>query len=429
MPSFEKNKLNYFLILIILFSYFFGFYVREISNGAGHIDLELHIWIIILDLKQNYLDTLKNYQSYNEATFPFFHSFQSFFNLTSNNYLYCFNNTILNLFIIIIFYQFLKLKKIKFDNEFSIYLIPLILLISPWFRSSSYWGMTENFAFFFLIPSLFLLNFLVKKKITFNENLLLVVLISLTLYARQQYLFLAVFHILILLINNDKRNLIFSIILYFFLSLPGFYTLYLWGVFNDLSQSTSASGNLDIKNIFLNIPKISSLLFFYSLPLIFINFSKFSKIFLSKKYFSILISIFLLKLILFNDLNYPDKGGGYIVKFTQLFLFNDTIILLFISSIIFTLVISTISLNNYQYFLIVPLIYLNFGFTEFLYQEWFDPLYLIFFYIFFSKEQIQDLRLNKNYTIKIVLLWEIFILVIAFAYYHGIKKLPLFYYF
>ena len=164
MPSFEKNKFNYFLILIILFSYFFGFYIREISNGAGHIDLELHIWIVILDFKQNYLDTLKNYQSYDEATFPFFHSFQSFFNLTSNNYLYCFNNTILNLFIIIIFYQFLKLKKIKFDNEFSIYLIPLILLISPWFRSSSYWGMTENFAFFFLIPSLFLLNFLVKKK-------------------------------------------------------------------------------------------------------------------------------------------------------------------------------------------------------------------------------------------------------------------------
>ena len=429
MPSFEKNKFNYFLILIILFSYFFGFYIREISNGAGHIDLELHIWIIILDFKQNYFDTLKNYQSYSEATFPFFHSFQSFFNLTSNNYLYCLNNTIFNLFIIIIFYQFLKLKKIKFDNEFSIYLIPLILLISPWFRSSSYWGMTENFAFFFLIPSLFLLNFLVKKKITFNENLLLVVLISLTLYARQQYLFLAVFHILILLINNDKRNLIFSIILYFFLSLPGFYTLYLWGVLNDLSQSTSASGNLDIKNIFLNIPKISSLLFFYSLPLIFINFSKFSKIFLSKKYFSILISIFLLKLILFNDLNYPDKGGGYIVKFTQLFLFNNTIILLFISSIIFTLIISTISRSNYQYFLIVPLIYLNFGFTEFLYQEWFDPLYLIFFYIFFSKEQILDLRLNKNYTIKILLLWEIFILVIAFAYYHGIKKLPLFYYF
>ena len=142
--------------------------------------------------------------------------------------------------------------------------------------------MTENFAFFFLIPSLYFLNLLIKKRISLNENLLLTLLISLTLYARQQYLFLAVFHIIILLINNDKRNLIFSIIFYSFLSIPGFYTLNLWGVFDDFTQATSASSNLDLKNIFLNIPKISSLLFFYFLPLILANFSKFKKIVLSK---------------------------------------------------------------------------------------------------------------------------------------------------
>ena len=393
MLKFEKNKFNFFLILIIILSYFFGFYIREISNGAGHIDLEQHIWIILSDLKQNYFNTLKNYQSYSEATFPFFHSFQSFFNPVSNNFFYCLNNTILNLFIIFIFYKFLKLKKIEFDNDFLIIFIPFILLLSPWFRSSSYWGMTENFAFFFLIPSLYFLNLLIKKRISLNENLLLTLLISLTLYARQQYLFLAVFHIIILLINNDKRNLIFSIIFYSFLSIPGFYTLNLWGVFDDFTQATSASSNLDLKNIFLNIPKISSLFFFYFLPLILANFSKFKKIVLSKKYIIMFTTIFIFKLILFNNLNYPDKGGGYIVKFTQFFLFNDTKLLIFISSIIFAFIISTINSNNYQYFLILPLIYLNFGLTEFLYQEWFDPLYLIFFYIFFQ-------RTNNKFKIK-----------------------------
>ncbi len=427
MFKFEKNKFNTFLILIIILSYFFGFYIREISNGAGHIDLEQHIWIIVSDLKQNYFSTLKNYQSYNEATFPFFHSFQSFFNPVSNNFFYCLNNTILNLFIILIFYKFLKLKKIEFDNDFLIIFIPFILLLSPWFRSSSYWGMTENFAFFFLIPSLYLLNLLIKKRISLNENLLLTLLISLTLYARQQYLFLAVFHIIILLINNDKRNIIFSIIVYFFLSIPGFYTLYLWGVFDDFTQTTSASSNLDLKNIFLNIPKISSLLFFYFLPLILVNFSKFKEIVLTKKYIIMFTTIFIFKLIFFNDLNYPDKGGGYIVKFTQFFLFNDTKLLIFISSIIFAFIISTINSCNYKYFLILPLIYFNFGLTEFLYQEWFDPLYLIFFYFFFSKEQIINFKLNKNYTIKILLVWEFFILMIAFIYYHSIKNLPLFY--
>ena len=74
----EKNKLGFLLILLILLSYFLGFYIREISNGAGHIDLEHHIWLVLSDLKKDYFQTILNYQNngYGEATFPFFHSFQ-----------------------------------------------------------------------------------------------------------------------------------------------------------------------------------------------------------------------------------------------------------------------------------------------------------------------------------------------------------------
>ena len=427
LPVFQKNQFNYILIFFILFNYFLGFFIREISNGAGHLDLELHIWIIITDLRENYYETIKNYLSYSEATFPFFHSFQSIFNPAGTNYIYCFNNTIFNLSIVFIFYQFLKLKKITFDNNFLIILIPFIILLSPWFRSSSYWGMTENFAFFFLIPSLYFLDLLIKKKISFKQNLFLSALISLTLYARQQYLFIAVFHILILVINNNKKDLISTLFIYLILSIPGFYTLFLWGVFSDLSNTTSASANLDIKNIYLNIPKISSIFFFYSFPLLLVNYSKFLKIFLTKKFIIIFTIIFFIKLILFNDINYPDKGGGYIVKFTQFFLFNDPKLLILISSVFFTFIISIIKSNNFKYFLILPLMYLNFGFTEFLYQEWFDPFYLFIFFIFFPKDFILKLELNRFRTIKLLLIWEFTIFLVAFFYYHKIQELPLFY--
>ena len=113
MIKFEKKKLSYFLILLVLLSYFFGFYIREISNGAGHVDLELHIWLIINDFRQDYFETIRNYQSYSEATFPFFHTFQSFFNPATKSIFYCLNNTIFNLIIILIFYKFLKLKKLN----------------------------------------------------------------------------------------------------------------------------------------------------------------------------------------------------------------------------------------------------------------------------------------------------------------------------
>ena len=422
MIKFERDKYSLFLIFLLLSSYFLGFYFREITNGAGHIDLEHFIWLIVIDLKQDYFETIRNYQSYGEATFPFFHSFQSFFNPATKNLIYCLNNTIFNLLIIFIFYQFLKLKRIDFENNFLVNLIPFIILLSPWFRSSSYWGMTENLSFFFLIPSLYFLNLLIQKKTSFKNNLILTVLISLTLYARQQFLFLAVFHILILLLNNDKKELIFTILIYLFLSLPGFYVLSIWGVFKDISQATSASGGLSLENMLLNVTKISSLFFFYSIPLVLINFSRFLKIFFSKRCLLIFIIVLFIKYLLFNDINYPIKSGGYIVKFNYFFLNNDPKLLILISSAFFAYIISIIKSNNYKYFLILPLIYLNYGFVNSVYQEWFDPLYLFTYYIFFSKDHIVNLRLNKNSTITFLLIWEFVILMIAYVYYHGIKK-------
>ena len=427
MITFERNKLSLFLIFLLLSGYFLGFYLREITNGAGHIDLEHHIWIVINDLRKDYFETMQNYQRYGEATFPFFHTFQSFFNPATENLFYCLNNTIFNLLIIFIFYQFLKLKRIDFENNFLVSLIPFIILLSPWFRSSSYWGMTENLSFFFLIPSLYFLNLLIQKKTSFKNNLILTILISLTLYARQQFLFLAVFHILILLLNNNKKELIFTIVIYSLLSLPGFYVLHIWGVFKDISQATTASSGLSLENILLNVPKISSLFFFYSIPIVLINFSRFLKIFFSRKCLLIFIIVLFIKYLLFNDINYPFKSGGYIVKFNYFFLNNDPKLLILISSVFFAYIISILKSNNYKYFLILPLIYLNYGFVNSVYQEWFDPLYLFTYYIFFSKDHIVNLRLNKNSTITFLFIWEFVILTIAYVYYHGIKKIPLFY--
>ena len=100
-------------------------------------------------------------------------------------------------------------------------------------------GNDRELLFLFLIPSLYFLNLLIAKKISFNQNLLLTALISLTLYARQQFIFLAVFHILLLLLNKNRKDLIYTIIIYSLLSIPGFYVLFHWGAFEDLSQTTS----------------------------------------------------------------------------------------------------------------------------------------------------------------------------------------------
>ena len=185
---FNNYKFSYLFFLIL---YFLGFYFREVSNGGAVIDLG-HIWAVIQDLKINYLSTLKNYNSYNEGTFPFFHTMQAILNpYTKDIFSYRLSNTILNLFLVPMFIYFIRKRKYYIDN--IVFYIPLLFLISPWFRSTSYWGTTENLAFFFLIPALFffekILNENQIKLFNLKHHLYLAALLTLATYCRQQYFF------------------------------------------------------------------------------------------------------------------------------------------------------------------------------------------------------------------------------------------------
>ena len=42
-------------LFTILLIYFIGFSLREVSNGAAHTDLQLHIWQIIGDFKSDFI--------------------------------------------------------------------------------------------------------------------------------------------------------------------------------------------------------------------------------------------------------------------------------------------------------------------------------------------------------------------------------------
>ena len=47
----KNSKIENFISIIAIFLsitfYFLGFFYREISNGAGHTDLQLHIWPLV----------------------------------------------------------------------------------------------------------------------------------------------------------------------------------------------------------------------------------------------------------------------------------------------------------------------------------------------------------------------------------------------
>ena len=424
----SKNIITLILICLSIILYFVGFYFREISNGAAHTDFQFHIWLLINDFEKDYIGTLKNYLTYHEATFPFYHSIQSILNPFKSNYLsFTFSNTILNLFILFIFYYFLK-KKISFNNSnLSILLIPFIFLLSPWFRSTSFWSTTENFALFFLIPACYYLFLLIEDEDNLKTNFLLTLFISLAIYSRQQFLFLALTHITILTINSDYKKLFNTCVYYFFLSLPGLYTYYMWGVFSNLNNATSASDYISLQNIFINIPKISTLIFFYLIPIFLINIKTIGKIFNFKEFLIYFILVIFIEYILFKNISYGSMGGGYIIKFNKIFFNNSIYLIILISSVFFSIIISLRKLINYRYYLLLLFIFLVIGLSKYLYQEWFDPIYLIFYYMFIPKENLVSLKLNKTNSIYFLYFWELIILFIAIIYYHVYLKLPVFY--
>ena len=83
--------------------------------------------------------------------------------------------------------------------------------------------------FTFLIPSLFYFSKICEGKIESKLNIILTISICLTIYSRQQYIFLPIAHLLILIIDKDFKKLVQSILIYFVFSIPGLAAYNVWG--------------------------------------------------------------------------------------------------------------------------------------------------------------------------------------------------------
>ena len=140
----------------------------------------------------------------------------------------------------------------------------------------------------------------------------------------------------------------------------------------------------------------------------------------------IFLFIFILEFLLFKNIKYSTMGGGFIIKFYQIFLKENIYFLLIISSFFFTL-IATLKEFNLKFYILIFTIFLILGLPKYLFQEWFDPIYLIFYYLLLPDEYIKNLKLDHNSSIIVLYIWEILILSTAIYYYHWYKKLPFFY--
>ncbi len=131
--------------------------------------------------------------------------------------------------------------------------------------------------------------------------------------------------------------------------------------------------------------------------------------------------------VLFRNFQFPILGGGYILKFSKIILNENIYFLIFTASLFILLLVLLFDKKYIKYYIILISLYLWFGLISFVYQEWFDPFYILFVFIIFSKDILTINNLNQKNTILALYAWETITLITAIYYYHFYIELPFLY--
>jgi hypothetical protein len=421
----EKIILS-FLILIIFFSYFFGFYFNENSAGGGEGDFLNHTWKNLNVFNSNELFQALNITNTNDTlTFqssriPGVYVFHKLFNpFTENMIHYRASVFILTLLIPFILYFIFILK---FKNTKKIYLLFLasLVLLSPYLRTSAIWGNEENLAYISLVGSYyFLLKYLNAKTSQGIIALSFTIFFSsLCVYLDQKFTLVpAICFFIIFLHDNSLRNRLFLISFYFLFSLPVFYLIYTWGGLLPPMDQPARVGKYNFQNLGYAL----SIIFFYLVPFFVcsLNKNKIKELFAFNESKKIVIFLFgflyLLYFLFFYDISSEILlGKGVFYKLSILFTKDLFIQKLLLSSIIFFTIFILYDFFEKNFINLFALLFLTF--SPILYkpilQEYYDPLIFLLIVTFLKTSY----KINFKNLI-VLFLYLSFFLIFANLYY------------
>ena len=398
------------LIIFAILSYFIGFSVDEVSMGAGGYNGDFKFVknsIQIFD-QNSIMEAILLFSESSNRT-PLIYILHK----TLNPYFTdekIFRNVVLIISssIPLLFFFCLK-EKFKHADNLTLILLSSILFFNPFFRTSSFWGLEENYAIICALISIFFLlkisNLESTKNFKFYFYLLLLTLFSsLCIYFDQKFLIIPLICFIKIIFGKYLlRFKIFTTFSYLIFSIPFLFLIKLWGgIFP--SNIYNLGNEFYIHHLGFALTVIA-FIFFPFLLLKEKNLKNQLKIFFSNK--RIIISLFIITFYLIfvfffhsNDyLNNRNDGGGIVKKLSFIF-FNDLTLREFF--VLFCFLISWVFIiffleNNYinllltSYFLIIAVV------TRPFYQEYFDPI--IFILVFFIYKFSFNLNLKKIYLI------------------------------
>ena len=132
--------INIFISLIIIFSFLTGFYFQENSSG-GAIDFAHYYNNFKLFYGNNFFKV--DWVKYESSSLPLYYFVTYFFYNPENLILIKIFNLFISFFCLYIFYKILK-NHLRIDNSLAL-LLSTSIFLSPYFRTSTFWMMEENF--------------------------------------------------------------------------------------------------------------------------------------------------------------------------------------------------------------------------------------------------------------------------------------------
>tara|TARA_A100001015_G_scaffold214226_1_gene240408 strand:+ start:136 stop:1449 length:1314 start_codon:yes stop_codon:yes gene_type:complete len=389
--------------LLIINSYFFGFFYQENSIGSGGYKGDLDwMWKNFQIFKnENLLQAIKSNDFFGNRS-PLLYIINIYLNPFINDIdNYRFSITIFSLLASYTLFLCIK-EKYKNINFEIILFLSLIILLSPFYRTSSFWGMETQYG---IISSLISIYFFLKtnelKKISYRYIFLTIFFSSLTVYFDLKLVIIPLFIFLKILFSNLNNNIkLFSSLSFLLLAIPYFYLIFLWkGI---VPEATQVSNPLQITHLvnskfhMVNILFATNMLGFYLFPFLLLKKNFYKSIKITPNIFNLVLLLLFVSYLLYfisADLydfvdKIPRESGGYkdfwglgyseklgnILFDSRIFSISFNVIIYLISVLIIILFINT---NYINFFLILFFLILSIALFP-LMQEYFDPyIYII----------------------------------------------------
>ena len=397
------------LYLLCFFSLTISLIIEENSSGGSKLDSEITRQFVD-SFSINFSYGIEYFVNSGQVQSPIFYIVLAYFEKILGKFFLKYFYLLISALVPIVFYTSLKKKFQNIDKNY-LFLISLIIFLSPFFRSSAVWMTTDNLAILFYILSIS--KYLSLKKSNSSKNIILcLIYLSLAVYIRQYYIiFFLFFFIKFRNILGLKKLFIFLLFeILIFLPLIWYYYYFLEINLSGLNTLESATSPFKL-NYFKNLLIFLSLYFFYTIPLYTNIFLEIKKNIINYFFFILVLFLIFLSIYFTSNLIFDEFGGGFFVKASRILNRKE---LFFIASFVGALLLcKNMNTNN-----IIVYICLILAFpTAIIYQKYYDPLLILTIFTITEKDKISELIQMVKINLKFLYLYFFSFLILCNLYY------------